>query len=706
MSKILFLLILVNFKLFSAPYFPPQSSFTDQDIQRVVTFLTEQGNVQGDGGLGSIGTNCGVAYTALNTLFPSNTLLPLSFYSSPAYWQYYVGQNSASLLNVTDIYNSPPGNYNLSPTPICTNTAPFPTLLCPGNLQIERVNAFVGTDIYDAAVWQIALALAGKAGFTGPNSQSLFSILSGQTTLLQLGSYGGNYGGPYAAGALRAPSSCGPFFTYGYQNIFIAANPSINSQNAYMIRSIPPNFINTDPIFFLSGTQFIASDVSNPNPLPAPYFQGAVTWQDFKPITGENGWALFLGPLQSSLLQQQSQGNQYVSFSSAAIQNAIRALPAFQAMQSPIGVVYYVVNGSLGNTGTVNPYTVALENNFSLLGGLFTLKKILTDELTYQPGLSQSIINQINTSLGIIQIMIYGGVSNGVPTEGIIPFFQKYGWDASSGTFYSGGTANDPTLQTIWVPNNNPKAVDVGTWGVSCLGQPLIDSWFGFGTAYNIWQNVKGFGGFYGPDGTLWGVGYSNLDGNGSPGSYLTGINSGEWTAGAINMVRVLISQYGKVAIDSTHYTVDQRNAALAYVASLSLDESTMSAGVLTLSTDNYATNSAYTNFVPSVTNPSALNYNQLLFNSLTPPSDRLAFLYASKRYAIPFGWNSNPIPSIASTGWIVYNYYNFNPFNPIGTYDVNPELNVLPPVIPVSSIQHAQTIKTQKVDQAKNLLH
>lgn len=49
--------------------------------------------------------------------------------------------------------------------------------------------------------------------------------------------------------------------------------------------------------------------------------------------------------------------------------------------------------------------------------------------------------------------------------------------------------------------------MDVNTWGVSVLGQPLVDKWFGFGKAYKIW-----------------GVGYSDKDNNGEYGHYEDGI--------------------------------------------------------------------------------------------------------------------------------------------------------------------------------------
>ena len=50
-------------------------------------------------------------------------------------------------------------------------------------------------------------------------------------------------------------------------------------------------------------------------------------------------------------------------------------------------------------------------------------------------------------------------------------------------------------------------------------------------------------------------------------------------------------------------------------------------------------------------------------------PTDQAAFLYASKRYHIPFGWFANPVPSTTSTSWAIYLYYNYNPFSANGSY-------------------------------------
>jgi hypothetical protein len=109
----------------------------------------------------------------------------------------------------------------------------------------------------------------------------------------------------------------------------------------------------------------------------------------------------------------------------------------------------------------------------------------------------------------------------------LLSFFKNYAWNASKGVFYQGGVYTN----NAWTPTEEPQAVDVNTWGLTVLGPQTLDQWFGAGTAFNIWQNVKPWGGFS-QNGQLWGVGYSDQDNN--------SVMSAEWTAGAINAVRCL----------------------------------------------------------------------------------------------------------------------------------------------------------------------
>jgi hypothetical protein len=38
-------------------------------------------------------------------------------------------------------------------------------------------------------------------------------------------------------------------------------------------------------------------------------------------------------------------------------------------------------------------------------------------------------------------------------------------------------------------------------------------------------------------------------------------------------------------------------------------------------------------------------------------------YLYASRRYHIPFGWVANPLPSTAATAWMIMLANSYDPF-------------------------------------------
>lgn len=597
---------------------------SESEVKELLDFLVSTSEDVGFTYQGSVGALSGLT-------------LPLSYYSTATYWGEYVGNLPGNNLSVTDVYN--PGDYTLTPD---TST--------PGaNLQAERVNAFYGTDIYDGSCWQIALALCAKNNLTSPSGENLFTILESQDKLLMVG-YDGN--APQTQpGANRATTKNDDTFSYNGQSI---TDPT----KAYFFRMVTRNWLSHDPFMGTEYIKYVTADNLPPNP---DYQKGMITWQDWKPITGENAWGLFIGPLQSASLKKESAQESFIPFSSDSVQNALGTLYALSCMQSQLGGVYYACKGSLGNQGSqpVDPFEVSVENNASTLGGLLIFKQVLTDELAHDPNLSSDQKSQIQAALATINTMINGGKTpQGKSTKGILRFFKENAWDSANGIFYQGGDANNPEKSSDWVPTVEPKAVDVNTWGVSVLGQPLIDSWYGFGSCYTLWQNVKSWGGFYGPDQTLWGVGYSDQDGNGSNGNYENGIISAEWTAGAINMTRCLITQYQN-AVSDPSYSQDEQQKAAAYVQDLKKDHDSMFQHLMTLRTDQYQTQSAYANVRPK-------NYEQLI----PIPAGKLSFVYASKRYMIPFGWFANPIPSLTSTSWSLMLHYNFNPFSPNGSYN------------------------------------
>src|SRR3990167_1199645 len=426
--------------------------------------------------------------------------LPLSYRDSFSYWGAYVCNLSGNNCSVTDEYH--PDNYTL------TGQAGSPGR----ELQTERVNVHNGTDIYDAATWQIAVMLGSTVNNFSGQVQAAYDLVSGQNLLLKVG-YDGN-ASAVAPNANRALTQANGTFTYNGTRV-------TQPEAAYFFRMVPRNWLSTDP---LQATTYATYITANNLPENSPeYAVGKLTWEDWKPITGENAWAFLEGPLQADYLHFiVALKGSYIPFNSDAVQNAIKILPAFSLMQSKIGAVYYATQGSLGNQGDepVNPFEVSVENNASLFGGLLILQKTLEVELSHQTNLSDQDKATINQSVALIKGMLDGNEK----TDGLFSFFKNYAW--KDGTFIQGGLANADE-NTQWQPTLEPKAVDVNTWTIAVLGQKKVDEWFGFGAAYNAWQKTKAWGG-YGVGTELWGVGFSNQDGNGvdEAGQYQQGIMS------------------------------------------------------------------------------------------------------------------------------------------------------------------------------------
>ncbi|MBX9743308.1 MAG: hypothetical protein K2W99_07225 [Chthoniobacterales bacterium] len=648
--KQLLLLFFLNSLIFAAalegtePTLPFHSCDSKEDIQKIICFLTSDVDQAGVTYMGTAGALSGLP-------------LPLSYYCTADYWSQY-----AENLYV------PKGG--LDPTQARDQMK----LDSVSEQVLERVNIHSGCNIYDAATWQIALSLAAVHDYVvDANGENLFSLARNENKLLAAG-YDGN-SSEISLGKNRA--------TYNTEGKFCYNEHIINDvSQAYYFRQVPRSYENSDPL--------------NESPTPVP-------WRDWNPITGENAWAFLLGPLHAALLESQST-KKPVSFDSPAIQSALSMLPTFQKMQSETGAIYYAPASLVQNNdpkkASITPYTVSIENNISALAGLLVFKKVLT--LLTQQQLSSTLLNdlekkrnvgnifttvvndiekkrKIENALAIIKIMIHGGdcfckEHKTHHTEGLLSFLINDAWDVhplglEHGEFFLSGEANNPTANKPWksIRDLHPdtcelRAVDVNTWGLAVLGQPLIDKAHGFGAAYYLWENVKIWGA-YQVNGELWGVGYSNRDldgyGNVHPEDH-TGILSAEWTAGAINMVRALITQYGNVITSNTP-SEENQNKAREFVASLQKDHDSMAQHLQSLRTDQYPGETQFDSVRPQ-------DYSSLVFI----PTTKLAYLYASKRYLLPFHWYANPLPSTVSTSWAVMLHYNYNPFSMKGDYSPN----------------------------------
>ena len=550
--------------------------------------------------------------------------LPLSYLDSADYWGDYVCRLPGHDCAVLDVYDD--SAYTLRPPRGAA-----------GELQVERVNVHNGANIYDAATWQIAVMLgAVVARLPGPAPEVAWALASGQNTLLAA-SHDAN-APHFAPGSNRALTQ-GELFRYNGQAI-------TDPRHAFVFRMLARRWLADDPFIDTRHAEWIRT-----TPLPAgnpDYRPGKVSWSDWKAFTGENAWAFLIGPLQAAHIHYvRERGEHCVPFREPAVQAALQLLPTFAAMQAAIGGVHYAPSGTLRNRldEAVDPREIVVENNVSLYAGLRILDATLRAQLRHDTALGGDERAAIDRALALIDVMIHGGEGpHGASTAGMLAFFREHAW--RDGEFVQGGLALGPQQGSAWVPTTSPRAVDANTWGIAALGPGTIDGWFGFGAAMRNWQRVKRWGG-YGEGFTLWGVGYSELDGNGvdANGAYRQGILSSEWTAGAITLVRSLAAHYGRIAPQAPQYA-----EVRGWLDELRRDEAGMLAGIRRLRIDEYLA-TAFPGKPP--------DYARLLPRTgITQP-----YVYASRRYAIPFGWYANPLPSTCATAWAIMLAAGFDPF-------------------------------------------
>jgi len=171
-------------------------------------------------------------------------------------------------------------------------------------------------------------------------------------------------------------------------------------------------------------------------------------------------------------------------------------------------------------------------------------------------------------------------------------------------------------------------AVDCQTWGLLVVGQKRFDAAYASKgvTAYDVWQSAKKLAGYY-INGQLAGVGYTVTV---SPNGTKPDIWSGEWTWGAVFMCRKMAAEY---------QAAGRSDYAASFAADAQSMISFMSKPVQTCADDPV--------WCPG--------------GGLVLPDG--SYLYANKRFFIPWGWYANPIGATSSTSWAVCNEFTYNPF-------------------------------------------
>lgn len=312
---------------------------------------------------------------------------------------------------------------------------------------IERLMIRYELNIYDGAVWQIALSLQKNAVYQQLVDMQTQRLLSGKS-----GSLG-----------ILAQS---PAFTYNGQ--------TVTGDGAFIFRSISENYGDmTDPL-------------TNSSVAPAgfPQAEQGLHKADFRPVLGENAWATVIGPLQSAYLKYGAK----IPMDSPEMRIAVSKLKTFEIMQDAFtGGVLYAPTGTSGT----QEGGISAENNISLLAGLRMLRETIGTRDSATTKVIDELITRDAKGPGIedyFKERVYN------PAEGIL----------SSGGFVSRGLDGSPHYEAY-----ENLAVDVQTWGLTVLGADWVDKQFGEGTAFRIWSNTRQRAGYV-RDGVLEGVGYTD----------------------------------------------------------------------------------------------------------------------------------------------------------------------------------------------------
>jgi len=490
--------------------------------------------------------------------------LPLSYYVPTDYFP-----------NVPADQRIPESHKNKQPTviPSCNDKTVDATALDNYEFQTEQFLATLGLNIYDGSCWSIALSLLGETELIQEYESEI--IKSGGTC--QFGDLHADEEckGVQLKGECLDPFSSGACgFCYGSGT---NAERTMAQQNAWLFRMI------TD-YWALDGTK----DERCPE-LSIPW-----TWNDYKPILGENSWSRIIGPLQVAYITYGSV--EAIPADDLSITMATDLLKSLQRMIVPnVGAIYYAPNNVIVSATKDAGFDVSTENNISLLGGLkmlryiFTVKSIHSDKMQLVNDLIDSITDYIKNS-----------------------------YDPQLGYFRQGGSVDPVTNTFSWATGSSLFAVDCQTWAMSVVSPLLIDQWFGAKTSHSIWQTTKKLGGYN------YNLVTDRVDGVGFTVNDVDQVFSGEWTFGAINMLRIFANEYADTSFeDEANYLRQKIQEQLTETVEIN-------------------------------------------------KTNCLTVKYSNKRYFIPFGWWANPLPSVASTGWAVMVDSEFNPFHLGGAYKVN----------------------------------
>jgi hypothetical protein len=675
-----------------------------------------------------------VPFVALNKVTPGTRFDPF-FRDSLGLKNNYFTMSNVGQSNVGDPEKNLLGS-NVMPSKYLPTSFLVPSLFCDLNGTVttdsqERIsnvwrsggpsNSIEGqlvsyqTNIYDAATWEIALALLKVNN----------GILYDKTLEFQR-AYGSNCSVwadiDFFNTVVRSGVGTGPILN---QNVF-KTTPGLNYHCANQTQKPGDNGLcypqrPNEPFRMRAFYGTVWDGLINP--LDRTQYIG---WTDYFPVLGENAWAFFTGPLQYLYIAKNGLGPvpavSKIGFYDKEVQMALTMLDTVEKMsvnipvklangttKNAIAVLYcpggvfeknwfaaYINSGQApGTQAGYDASSISNENNASLFAGLQILYCTLRHMETNYSGstltLLQSYEQRVYVLLdGIATYFRYLTLCRNTftPTGGSpsVFYYLGQGGEYCNGQFYK----------------NDQPALDCQTWvALAFMSAPIsmnMDSWFSAEDSTIVgdysYQNaiIQGFVaqkyatnsiGIWLNSRKMFGTRLSNPTQNsisGRPLSSSTTVNV-VTDSSAITGVGYTLKDFFGSTSPLKYFA---KNGAVVFEGGVSPNTS------YTATEDSHNVSGEWTagaifmcdlisqkynNAIATADSVSMFNGLQTYVANVLPEYSTKAdyqdvgtstgvssYAYTSQRLYIPFGWYGNAVPSLCSTSWMVMNAFNYNP--------------------------------------------
>ena len=354
------------------------------------------------------------------------------------------------------------------------------------NGAIERMITKEGLDIYDGAVYQIVLSMAGG----GENLQQ---------ALVPINYYWRGSVGDLAN--IRAGYPINLFvYDAGHPEAVSSDNDSLG-QRGFIFRIINAN------------GRYLVSDPKNGNTTLAGFpEEDRLHWVDWKPVAGENAWVV-MAAMQLYYKKYCNSDTTICDSPADSIELRLSEELARAAilLQSECGGIRMAPMGTFRSLDTKEQ-------------GLFTKNNWWYNHISTE--------NNISWYSALRMLYKVTGRSDYKKAMEGIEKYMHFVWDPDQGFFHQGAYE----VNGQWMPFRDNFALDVQTWGLACFSPKIIDMWFGYGASWRIWQEAKKHAGVFDRQGQILGMGYTDEHDR----------ISVEWSAGAILALQELGVYYMK----------------------------------------------------------------------------------------------------------------------------------------------------------------